>query len=299
MNDHILLFLDMMSAQKGCSQNTLESYRRDLTQFFEVSKVQANSVTSDDISKFVVYLSEHAYAVKSIQRKLSAVRMFCKFLIEEKVLASNLLPDIVTPKKEHPLPKFLTEQQIETLFSAAFEKDNPSFKRTAVMIKLMFATGLRISEVVTLKLTDILHDKKQILIKGKGNKERIVFFDEAVNKLLFQYIADIRPQLTTSKTNPFLFPSDKAHEGHITRDSFFKKLKEVAVLQGMSPSKLSPHTLRHSFATNLVNHDVSLRAVQTMLGHENIATTEIYTHLSEDHIIKEVFEKHPLKDFNQ
>jgi len=298
MTDALSLFLDMMSAERGVAQNTLQAYERDIVQFLEICGVQPREITAESIAFFARFLNEHDYAVKSVNRKLSAVKDFCKFLYEEKVLKENPLPDIVMPKREKRLPKFLTKDQVEAFFKAAKSHKNKALMRAGIMTKLMFATGLRVSEVVGLPLAAVSFDKKQIIVKGKGAKERVVFFDDETKKLLFEFIQNIRPFFINSKKeNLFLFASKTAVSGHITRDAFFKNIKELAVLSGILPSFVSPHTLRHSFATNLINHDVDLRSVQKMLGHENIATTEIYTHIASNKIIKDALEKHPLKDF--
>ncbi len=297
-SDTVALFLDMMATEHGASKNTIDAYRRDILQFFEVQKTSCAQIKSQDIADFVCFLNTHAYAVKSVNRKLSAIREFCKFLYEEKILSFNPVVDILPPKKEKPLPKFLTPAQIEQMSNSALAGNNYSFYRAGVMIKLMFSSGLRISETVCLKLQDISFDKLQLFIKGKGSKERIVFFDENAKHLLLDYLQNIRPHFIKNDTkNSFVFASKTARSGHITRDTFFKNLKDIAVLCGISPSLVSPHTLRHSFATNLINHDVNLRSLQKMLGHENIATTEIYTHIASQKVINDVFTKHPLKDF--
>ena len=296
--EELILFIDMMSAQKGAAQNTLDAYERDIFQFLSTQNITPCDIKASDIASFVQDLTDQKRSVKTIARKLSAVREFCKFLIEEKILKQNPLPDICPPKKEKPLPKFLRPEDVEKLYNAGIAHEKPHLVRAAVMIKLMFASGLRVSEAVCLSLTSISHDKKQIFVKGKGSKERIVFFDEQINKLLFDFIENVRPFfLKKNVKNTYLFASNKSKSGHITRDGFFKNLKELCVLSGVSPALVSPHTLRHSFATNLINHDVSLRAVQKMLGHENISTTQIYTHITQNKIIDDVIKKHPLKDF--
>lgn len=298
MQSTLELFLSMMSAEKGSSQNTLNAYRSDLEQFLSFKNTAPENITATSVSDFIQNLSSKGFAVKTLNRKLSAIRDFCKFLVEEKILSENPLPDITSPKSEKSLPKFMTPDQVQTLYEKALSHNNKTFKRAGAVIELMFSSGLRVSEAVSLPLSAINHNKKQITVKGKGSKERIVFIDEKTNRVLFDYINNIRQTfLKNKKPSLFLFPSKTAADGHLTRDSFFKTLKLLAIECGISPSLISPHVLRHSFATNLINHDVDLRSVQKMLGHENISTTEIYTHVSAQKIIDSVLEKHPLKDF--
>ena len=299
MTDELSIFLDTMAAERGLAANTLKAYERDITQFLSEEKINPQNIKIEHISHFIRHLSEQSRAVRTINRKLSAIRDFCKFLLQEKILKDNPLPDIITPKKERPLPKFLTSETLEILFQTAKNQNYIGYQRAAVILRLIYVTGLRVSEALSLNLTDISHEKKQIFVKGKGNKERIVFFDDQTNKLLFDYFQNIRPFLLKDKKNPFVFPSQSAKDGHLTRDSFFKTLKKLSSLSGISPSLICPHALRHSFATNLINHDVSLRSVQKMLGHENISTTEIYTHIASSKIIHDVFEKHPLKNLSK
>lgn len=296
MASEIEIFLDDIAAEKGLSLNSLKAYQTDITQFLLQQSITPKQITSEHISDFTQYLSKNKFTPKTINRKISAIRSFCKFLAQEKILQTNPLPDINMPKRQKALPKFLSDAQINTLFQAACNHNNPAFMRAGVIIKLMFASGLRISEALSLPLNAVSFNKKQISVKGKGAKERIVFFDDETKDILQNYISSVRHHFTTKSV--FLFPSPKALEGHLTRDAFFKSLKKLALECQISPTLISPHTLRHSFATNLINHDADLRSVQKMLGHENIATTEIYTHITHQKIIDSVLQKHPLKNFN-
>ena len=297
MASEIEIFLDDIAAEKGLSLNSLKAYQTDITQFLLQQNIIPKQITSEHISSFTQYLSKKHFAPKTINRKISAIRSFCKFLAQEKILQANPLPDINMPKRQKTLPKFLSGAQIDALFQTASSHNNPAFIRAGVIIKLMFASGLRVSEALSLPLNAVSFNKKQINVKGKGSKERIVFFDDETKDVLQNYISSVREHFITTKS-VFLFPSPKALEGHLTRDAFFKSLKKLALECQISPALISPHTLRHSFATNLINHDADLRSVQKMLGHENIATTEIYTHITHQKIIDSVLQKHPLKNFN-
>lgn len=296
MENVIDLFSDKLAAENGASPVTVESYRRDLEQFLAYEKISPEEISSENIADFIRSLSQRHYALKTLNRKISAIRGFCKFLIEEKRLKTNPLPDITMPKREKPLPKFLEEQQITKLYQKALSHNNSSFKRIGIIILLMFSSGLRVSEAVGLKTNAVNHNKMQITVSGKGSKERIVFITPETNTALLSYINETRPVfIKKNQTSPFLFPSLRAKGGHLTRDAFFKDLKLLATECGISPNLVFPHVLRHSFATNLINHDADLRSVQKMLGHARIETTEIYTHITSSKIIDTVFQKHPLQ----
>ena len=290
------IFLDALAAEKGLSSNSLQAYENDITQFLNEENISAHQITATNISNFTQYLSKRHFAPKTINRKISALRSFCKFLTQEKIISTNPLPDINMPKRQKALPKFLSSAQINTLFEAAIHHNNIAFVRIGAIIKLMFASGLRVSEALSLPLHAVSFSKKQISVKGKGAKERIVFFNDETKTVLQNYVSSARNHFASQKSI-YLFPSTRAADGHLTRDAFFKSLKKLAIECGLSPDLVSPHTLRHSFATNLINHDADLRSVQKMLGHENIATTEIYTHITHQKIIDSVFQKHPFKNF--
>lgn len=288
-------FLEMMVAEKGAAQNTIEAYRRDVEQFLEFVAVKdVAKVTKNDVTEFVQDLNQQHFAPKTMARKLSAIREFFKFLFSEKEIKENPCANILTPKQEKPLPKFLTEKEIHELIEAARKDENVIHLRMAFMLELMYACGLRVSELVCLPENCINFDKKQILVKGKGNKERIVPIADAALKSAEEYLDYRENFLKAGRRSIWLFPSKISNLGHLTRDAFFKQIKIIAAKAGISPSKVSPHVLRHSFATHLLNNDVDLRSVQKMLGHEDIATTEIYTHIISDKLIETVQKKHPL-----
>lgn len=288
-------FLEMMSAEKGASENTIDAYRRDLEQFWEQNtKSNIKSVSKEDIKDYIHYLGKQGYATKTLNRKLSTLREYFRFLYSEKEIANLPTNNIKGPKPERPLPKCLSIEEINKLIETAEKRPDMKWQRMSVMLKLMYACGLRVSELVSLPENCINYDKKQIFVKGKGSKERIIpIADSAIDSVL-QYI-EIRAAFIKgpNKNSPWLFPSS-SKEGHFTRHGFYENIKELAVLSGISPSKVTPHVLRHSFATHLLNKDVDLRAVQKMLGHASIATTEIYTHVANERLIEIVKSKHPL-----
>lgn len=292
--DCIADFLDMMAAEVGASVNTLDAYRRDLEQFEAFCKIPLKQVSARDIEEYIGWLGERHYAVKSVARKISALRDFFKFLYSEKEITLNPLANISSPKPEKPLPKFLTAAEVKQLLATAREKDSFLSRRLAVMLELMYACGLRVTELVTLPETCINFDKNQILVRGKGSKERLIPIAGPTAKAVKEYLSFRDQFIRGGRKSIWLFPSLRSRLRHMTRDGFYKDLKELAVCAGLDPQKVSPHVLRHSFATHLLHNGADLRSVQKMLGHESIATTEIYTHVMSEDLIRVVAQKHPL-----
>ena len=289
--EQIESFLQMMAAEKGSAQNSIVAYERDLRQFLTFTN---DSIDKDSIESYMQDLATRSFAPKTIARKLSAIKEFCKFLYSEKIVSDNPAQNILTPKQQKPLPKFLTAEEIESLISAAASSDDFRLHRIAVMIELMYASGMRVSELVALPETAINYKKNLVTIFGKGSKERIVPLAQRAVTTIEKY-KDLRKKfIKKNASSPWLFPSLYAVDGHLTRDAFYKDLKKLAAECGISPSRISPHVLRHSFATHLINNNAGLRSVQKMLGHENITTTEIYTHISNQTLINTVNRQHPL-----
>ena len=289
----IELFLDACVAEKGLAQNSVISYRSDLAQFVDFCKDKPDSIDEQDASAYISWLHKQGLESSSIARKISALRDFYKFLLSEKFINKNPFAEIDTPKRGRNLPKFLTRDEIKEIIEAAQNNNDLCHQRTAVMLKLMYASGLRVSELVALPLNCINAKQNQILVKGKGSKERIVPLAESVVASVLNWIK-LRNLSASLKEKRFLFPSTRSLSGHLTRDSFYKNVKKLAILAGIATERVSPHVLRHSFATHLLESKADLRSVQAMLGHKDIATTQIYTHTTTQGIIKEVFEKHPL-----
>lgn len=299
MTNQIDSFLNMMRAEVGASANTIDAYRRDLEQFEALCRFQDyKDIKGEDIAGYVQELNRQSYAAKSVARKFSAVRDFFKFLYTEKVIKNNPTTDILTPKQEKPLPKYLTLEEVRLLIDTAAAAESPAQRRLAAMLELMYACGLRVSELVCLPESCIDFDKKQILVRGKGSKERLIPIAGAAVDAISEYLNIREEFIRGGRKSIWLFPSRRSREGHITRDAFFKNIKETAVKAGISPLRVSPHVLRHSFATHLLNNGADLRSVQKMLGHESIVTTEIYTHILSENLIREVQQKHPLAHMN-
>lgn len=286
-------FLNMMAAENGAALNTLDAYRRDIEQLRDFCQKNFAAVTEEEIIGFVTELNRRAYAVKTMARKISALRKFYKFLTEEGAVTLNPTLRLEMPKAEKPLPKFLTEEEIARLIAVAESKPGFVRHRLSAMLKLMYVTGLRVSELVGLKESSLNFARGELFVKGKGSKERMVPVAQAALAEMQKY-AGLRQAYLQGRKSPWLFCSRVAASGHITRDAFYKMLKVLAVQAGISPAKISPHVLRHSFATHLLNRKTDLRSLQKMLGHESIATTEIYTHILSQKLIDAVQKQHPL-----
>lgn len=294
-NEAVNRFLEMMSAERGASANTLEAYGRDVEEFLTYCGGMAlKEISRDDVGDFVQYLGREGRSPKTVARKLSAVREFFKFLYTEKDIKDNPAADVLTPKQEKSLPKFLSEDEIKRLIAAAKECSGPKGWQMTAMLELMYASGLRVSELVSLPENCINFDRRQVFVRGKGSKERVVPVAPAAIQAVFDYLEQRDCFIREGRRSIWLFPSKSSRSGHISRDTFFKRLKELAVKAGIYPSRVTPHVLRHSFATHLLNHNADLRSVQKMLGHESINTTEIYTHILSDKLLETVQKLHPL-----
>ena len=278
--NYIDIFLEALSAEKGRSEKTLASYASDLHLADSAIGGGLMNATESDIQNYLSALPDKA---SSIARKASALRGFYKFLMLEKIITTNPTANLELPKRNRALPKFLTVEEIELLISSAGDVRNSL--RLRAMIELLYASGLRVSELCELPMSGILGNK--LLIHGKGAKERLVPMHDAAIHALNKWI-DARGD-TDSK---YVFPSN-GKTGHITRDGFFKILKKCAVLSGIDPNHVSPHVLRHSFASHLLAGGANLRAIQTMLGHEDISTTQIYTHVMPEKLKETVSNHHP------
>ena len=281
--NYIDVFLEAMSAEKGRSRNTLAAYANDLNHADAALPNGLLNATESDIQS---YLGGADICASSVARRASALRSFYKFLMLEKIIKTNPTTNLELPKRAKSLPKLLTTDEIELLISSAGDVRNAT--RLRAMIELLYASGLRVSELCELPMTANLGDR--LLIHGKGAKERIVPVHESARHALAKWL-DIRGD----NDSKYVFPSN-SNSGHITRDGFFKILKKCAVLSGIEPQRVTPHVLRHSFASHLLAHGANLRAIQTMLGHEDISTTQIYTHVLPEKLAAVVAEHHPLSE---
>lgn len=292
MNKHIEAFLEMMAAERGASLRTVEAYRRDLEDvdaFLKARAKELHKVKHADLEAYMHTVVQNHLSAKTQSRRLSAIREFYRFLYSEDIIKKNPADYLLSPKVGKSLPKYLSESEIGRLLDVAAHKN----RRMKTLLEVLYASGMRVSELVSLPVSSVLKDANSITVIGKGNKERIVPLNEIARQALDQWLMLRELLLKKGRTNKWLFPS-RSSSGHLTRDGFFKALKEIAVEAGISPERVSPHVFRHSFASHLIAHDADLRSVQKMLGHADIATTEIYTHVLEDRLKKTLEKSHPL-----
>ena len=286
----------MLTAERGAAPNTIEAYRRDLSDFFGVMAGRgraASSVKTEDIRHYISRLSDAGYAASTAARRLSAVRQYFGFLFAEGIRPDDPTTLVDSPRMGRPLPKILSEEEVETLIAAAQEKRGPDGLRLAALLELLYATGFRVSELVTLPLAAALRDPEVIVVRGKGGRERMVPLTDTAREAVSEY-CDVRDYFAPpGDRGIWLFPS-RGKEGHLTRQRFGQMLKELADECGIERRKVSPHVLRHAFASHLLANGADLRSVQKMLGHADISTTQIYTHVLDERLRALVRDKHPL-----
>jgi integrase/recombinase XerD len=289
-------FLEMMSAERGAGANTLAAYARDLSDFAGFTKGGIAEASREDIRAYLAHLSKSGMAASSQARRLSALRQFFGFLYGEGTRKDNPTEAVEAPKLSRPLPKILSADDMEAMIGAAAGEE-PEAKRLTCMVEMLYAAGLRVSELAGLPLQAVKTRESFILVKGKGNKERLAPLNASARAAIEAYL-DVRAEFLPkgarrAHAERFLFCS-RAAEGYLSRQRLHQLLKGLALKAGLDPAKVSPHVLRHAFATHLVEGGADLRAVQTLLGHADIATTEIYTHVAKDHLKKVMHKAHPL-----
>lgn len=293
----IELFLEMMAVERGASVHTLDAYRRDLTDYLAFLMRRADgpaNVGAPAIRAYLGHLDGAGMAASSAARRLSAIRQFHRFLYLEGVRADDPTQTIDGPKLRRPLPKLLEASEVLALIEAARARDGAEGLRLVCCLELLYATGLRISELLGLPLSALAPDRRFLVVLGKGGKERMVPVGGAARAALEAYLP-VREKFLARRTagRPYLFPS-WARRGHLTRQRFGQLLKELAPEAAIDPARLSAHVLRHAFASHLLAGGADLRAVQVLLGHADIATTEIYTHVQADRLASVVQRHHPL-----
>jgi integrase/recombinase XerD len=294
---HLEAFLEMLSAERGAAVHTLDAYRRDLLDFAGHLRKKGRTFTNGsaaDIRDYLASLSAAGLKASTQARRLSALRQLHRFLLDEDIRTDDPTSAIESPKRGRPLPKVVTEVQTQSLIDAAAALEGPEAVRLLCIVELLYASGLRVSELVTLPLTAASGERRMLLVKGKGGKERLVPLGAPAREAIKAYM-QVRPRFLppSERAQRFLFPS-RGVEGHLTRRRVAQLLKDLAVKAGVDPRKLSPHVLRHAFASHLVAHGADLRSVQQLLGHADIATTQIYTHVQDERLRRLVAEKHPL-----
>jgi integrase/recombinase XerD len=299
---HIEAFLEMMSAERGAASNTLASYQRDLDDlhsFLAAKKVSPVTAGSRDLSAYLSDLGRKGFAPSSQARRLSAMRQFYKFLYAEGLRADDPTSTLDSPKKRRTLPKTMSEDAVTRLLEqAAREADDPSpgqyvRLRMLALLELLYATGMRVSELVSLPARVLGQEGRFLIIRGKGNKERLVPLSKSAIDVLQRYGQARQAELAEAGDNPWLFPSP-GKDGYLPRQVFARDLKAIAARAGLRAAAISPHVMRHAFASHLLQHGADLRIVQELLGHSDISTTQIYTHVLEERLRQLVQTHHPL-----
>lgn len=306
------LFLDMLAAEQGAGPNTLDAYRRDLTDFSEfLSRVGHTFVDAETqtLRDYLADLDTRGFKSTSVARRLSAMRHLYRFLLNERIRAEDPAAILSGPKRGRGLPKVLSISDVDRMLRRAKElseaEDASPAKRLRALrlyclLEVLYATGLRVSELVALPRSAAKRDARMIVVRGKGNKERLVPLNEASRQAMADYLAATEAA-KTEKTkgglaaSKWLFPSF-GESGHLTRQHFARDLKELAVASGLQARLVSPHVLRHAFASHLLHNGADLRIVQTLLGHTDISTTQIYTHVVEERLKSLVRDLHPLAE---
>lgn len=296
---HVETFLEMITVERGAAENTIESYRRDLSDFqaFCVARKRpAENADSTLIRGYLKKLSGAGMAPSTSARRLSALRQFFRFLHAEGVRDDDPSSAIDSPRLGRSLPKYLSEDEVEKLLLTAEHRPGSEGLRLVALLEILYATGLRVSELVGLPLSAISRDGRILIVRGKGGKERMVPLSEPASDAIDVY-KDVRdsfmPKGRRGAGERWLFPS-RAKQGYLTRARFGQLMKELAVEAGLDPRRVSPHVLRHSFASHLLAHGADLRSLQQMLGHSDIATTQIYTHVLEERLRQLLDDAHPL-----
>jgi integrase/recombinase XerD len=293
-------FLEMMSAERGAGANTLAAYRRDLMDFAPHLKNGLLAAGRDEIKSYLARLSSGGgagLAPSSQARRLSALRQFYGFLFSEEMRPDNPTDAVDSPRARRPLPKILSAADMAAMIAAAAAEAEKSAegKRLLAIVEMLYAGGLRVSELAGLPLASVKGKEAFVLVRGKGGKERLTPLNPGARQAIQSYLdvrAEFLPQNLTRAAR-FLFCS-RGKEGFLTRQRLHQLLKSLALKAGLDPAKVSPHVLRHAFATHLVEGGADLRSVQTLLGHADIATTEIYTHVAGDRLKRVVEKAHPL-----
>lgn len=297
-------FLAMLAAERGAAKNTIAAYRRDLediASFLKSRKKTLLRAKTDDLRDYLDSLNDQGFKASSAARKLAAIRQFCRFAYAEGMRSDDPSQRLTGPKRGRPLPKTLSLADVDKLLSIAdaqvhLEEQTLGQKRRAArmvaLLELLYGTGLRVSELISLPAQAARTKERLIAVRGKGNKERLVPLTERAKDAMQRYLELGGDEM---KGQRWLFPSD-SESGHLTRQAFARELKMLAGLAGLNTSAISPHVLRHAFASHLLQNGADLRIVQQLLGHADISTTQIYTHLPDERLKSLVRDLHPLGD---
>lgn len=297
-------FLEMMSAERGAAENTLSSYTRDLEDlrtFLAERATTMGHATADDLSAYVQSLAARGFAATSQARRMASMRQFYKFLYAEGVRTDDPTRTLSSPRKARPLPKTMRIDEVDRLLAKAAQEaaveDRHQLQRTRLLalVELLYATGMRVSELVSLPARVLDQEGRFLVIRGKGNKERLVPLSRSAIAALKTYGALLAQERAgrNEEESVWLFPSS-GKDGYLARQVFARELKDLAIRAGITPSALSPHVMRHAFASHLLQNGADLRVVQELLGHSDISTTQIYTHVLEERLRELVETHHPL-----
>ncbi len=293
-DDAIAAFLASMAAERGAAKNTLDAYRRDLSDY-EFS-LKAYSLTPavaarNDIEGYMAGLAAQGLAATTRARRLSAIKQLHAFLYAEGWRDTDPAAPVRGPSRPRRLPKTLSTEDVSRLIELAHEGEGLAVARCACLLEVLYATGLRVTELVSLPVAQMRRNPQMIRVKGKGEKERLAPLSDRARNAINAYLP-LR-DASKDKASPFMFPS-RGKLGHLTRERFYQMIRELALKAGLDPSGISPHAMRHAFATHMLANGADLRVIQTLLGHADISTTEIYTHVMDDSLRKLVLENHPL-----
>jgi integrase/recombinase XerD len=299
------LFLDMLAAERGAGENTLAAYRNDLADLTAHLRAAGRTIAgadTDDLRGFLKSLAERGFKASSLARRLSAVRQLYRFLYAEAKRSDDPAAVLEGPKRGRSLPKVLSIAEVDGLLAQARKdmedaEQPPAARlraaRLLCLLEVVYATGLRVSELVALPASAARRDQRMLVVRGKGGKERLVPLNQAAKRAMDDYLK-LRAEAKHDKSK-WLFPSF-GEQGHLTRQHFARELKGLGSSSGIAPARLSPHVLRHAFASHLLHNGADLRVVQTLLGHADISTTQIYTHVLEERLKALVRDLHPLTD---
>lgn len=292
-------FLESLVSEQGASPHTVAAYKRDITKFIaHLKPVQPVSAERQHIEAFLRFLHDEGLAAKSQARALSSVKRYYHFLMSEKLLSLDPSERIKAPKTPKNLPKALEEADVIKLLDNAEADESSNGVRLYVLLEVLYATGLRVSELVSLPLDAVTKDEHgeippYIIVRGKGQKERLLPLGGKAQQAMVRYLPHREAEWKGKAYSPYLFPSS-SKKGHLTRQRFGQLLKQLALKAHIEPHLVSPHVIRHSFATHLLNRGLDLRTLQELLGHSDITTTQIYTHMADDTLIELVNDHHPL-----
>ena len=290
MDRHSEAFLEMIAAERGAARNTLLAYRRDLDDFAAFAATRGQGASQADAETLRLYMAGHAPAglkARTAARRLSALRQFHRFLLREGVRGDDPTSLLDSPTLPGTLPKYLTEQEVDALLAAAEQRPGRPGAVAMAVLEILYSSGMRVSELLALPRAALSGDAQLLLIKGKGGKERMVPLSDRARAAAMRLIE------ATDTQSRFLFPG-RDPKAPLTRQSFFLLLKQVALAANLDPARVSPHVLRHSFASHMLAHGADLRSLQMLLGHADISTTQIYTHVMGERLRRLVEQHHPL-----